>query len=495
MTGGAVLAASLAVPGIGWAAPRPVELELVGRTPAQGAAGAEIAAHDPRTQRLYVTNAEADALDIYDARRPGLNPVRIDLSPYGGGPNSVDVAQKHGGIVAVAVEAEAISDPGTVELFDTAGRHLASVPAGPLPDMVTFTHDEHHLLVANEGERQSDDDDAEGSVTVIDIRRGARRARARTATLDGVPTAGDIRTTVGMEPEYIAPAPDDRLAYVSIQEANAIGVLDVDDAVFRVIRGLGAKSFAAGRGNALDPSDRDGDGGTAAIRIAPWPVNAFYMPDAVAAYRAGGRTWVATANEGDFQVDDADRARVNTLDLDDEAFPDQAALKSSAQLGRLRVSNRDGDTDGDGDFDALYAAGGRSMSILDARGALAYDTGPELERITAALDPLHFNADHEAEGFDARSPDKGPEPEGVDTGVVRGRTYAFLAAERSGGILAYDLSDTPGKAGFAGYTTTRPDDLGPEGVRFVPAEESPTRGPLVLVTHEITGTVAVFAVR
>ena len=135
------------------------------------------------------------------------------------------------------------------------------------------------------------------------------------------------------------------------------------------------------------------------------------------------------------------------------------------------------------------------MSILDASGALAYDTGSELERITAAVDPLHFNADHEAEGFDVRSPDKGPEPEGVDTGVVGGRTYAFLAAERSGGIFAYDLSDEPGKAGFAGYTTTRPDDLGPEGVRFVPAKESPTRGPLVLVTHEITGTVAIFALR
>src|SRR5262245_61408826 len=129
MTGGAVLAASLAVPGIGWAAPRPVELELVGRTPALGEAGAEIAAHDPRSQRIYVTNAGANALDIYDARRPGRDPVRIDLSPYGGGPNSVDVSGKHGGIVAVAVEAEDVSDDGTVELFDTRGRHLASVPA------------------------------------------------------------------------------------------------------------------------------------------------------------------------------------------------------------------------------------------------------------------------------------------------------------------------------------------------------------------------------
>ena len=102
MTGGAALAASLAVPGIGWATPRPVELDLVGRTPAAREAGAEIAAHDPRTQRLYVTNAGANALDIYDARRPDRDPVRIDLSPYGGGPNSVDASEKHGGIVATS---------------------------------------------------------------------------------------------------------------------------------------------------------------------------------------------------------------------------------------------------------------------------------------------------------------------------------------------------------------------------------------------------------
>ncbi len=271
MIGGAALAATLAVPGIGWAAPAPVQLELIGRTPAQGEAGAEIAAHHARTQRIYVTNAGANSLDIYDATDPGADPVVIDLSPYGGGPNSVDVSDKRGGIVAVAVEADDISDAGTVELFDAAGEHLATVPAGPLPDMVTFTHDEHHILVANEGERQSDDDDAPGSVTVIDIRRGPENARARTAELDDAPTAGEIRTTVGMEPEYIAPAPDDRLAYVSIQEANAIGVLDVDDAVFRVIRGLGTKSFAEGSGNALDPSDRDGAGGTRRSASTPGP--------------------------------------------------------------------------------------------------------------------------------------------------------------------------------------------------------------------------------
>jgi hypothetical protein len=32
-------------------------------------------------------------------------------------------------------------------------------------------------------------------------------------------------------------------------------------------------------------------------------------------------------------------------------------------------------------------------------------------------------------------------------------------------------------------------------VRFVPAHESPTHRPLVLVTNEITGTITILAVR
>ncbi len=478
------LAALALLPAAAAARPAPVALELLGRTPALGEGGAEIAAYAPAAKRIFATDAAANTLDIYDASTPAA-PVpagSIDLAPYGGGPNSVDVS---GNLVAVAVEADVVTDPGTVELFTTGGQHLASVPAGPLPDMVKFTHDGRTLLVANEGE-PADGVDPEGSVSVIDLRRGPARARVRTASLTGVPRLGPIRD-VGLEPEYITTAFSDRLAYVSIQEANAIGVLDIDDARFRLLRGLGFKDHGRPE-NAFDPSDRDGG-----IHINPWPnVFGMYQPDAIAAYQTGPFTWIVTANEGDAQVDGSEEDRVEDLVLDPDAFP--AGAQDEANLGRLTVTNRQGDTDGDGDFDRLFAFGGRSMSVLDPLGGIASDTGDELERLTARLDPGNFNKDNEPSVIDNRSDNKGPEPEGLDVGRVGARQYAFLAAERSGGIFAFDLSHRPGRASFAGYLNTRDADLGPEGVRFVPASDSPTRRPLLLVTNEISGTVALIGV-
>ena len=41
----------------------------------------------------------------------------------------------------------------------------------------------------------------------------------------------------------------------------------------------------------------------------------------------------------------------------------------------------------------------------------------------------------------SRSDDKGPEPEGVDVGVINGTIYAFIGLERSGGVMVYDITD------------------------------------------------------
>ena len=135
------------------------------------------------------------------------------------------------------------------------------------------------------------------------------------------------------------------------------------------------------------------------------------------------------------------------------------------------------------------------MSVLDPLGGIVSDTGDDLEQLTAQLDPGNYNKDNEPSDIDNRSDNKGPEPEGLDVGRIGGRQYAFLAAERSGGIFAFDLTDRPGRASFAGYLNTRDADLGPEGVRFVPASDSPTHRPLVLVTNEISGTVDLIGVR
>jgi 2',3'-cyclic-nucleotide 2'-phosphodiesterase / 3'-nucleotidase / 5'-nucleotidase len=487
-----------------------LELSFVGRTAPAGETGAEIAAFDPDTERAFVTNALANSLDVFDLSDPSAPvPVgTIPLGQFGGVPNSVDTTDEHGGLVAVAMEAPVKTDPGTVELFDADGRHLDSIGAGAQPDMLTFADHGDRLLIANEGEPATDGSvDPEGSVTVIDLDDGLDDIRRRTARFRGVRLRGPVRIfgpgatpAQDLEPEYIA-AFGDR-AWVTLQENNAIGLLDLDRARFDLVRSLGFKDHGLVR-NAFDPSDEDG------IEIEPWDnVFGMYQPDAIAAYRTdasrrshrkrggrgGARVRLVTANEGDARDWDffAEEERVGDLPLDPNAFAPDAS--EDENLGRLTVTTTLGDPDGDGDFDELYPLGGRSMSVLDDDGRIEFDTGSLLEEFTAGLGLDFFNLDN-AEGSepDNRSDNKGPEPEGIAVGEVRNRKYAFLGLERQGGILAFDLEARRGEARIAGYINTRDDDLGPEGIEFVPAEESPTDEALLLVTYEISGTLAVYS--
>ncbi len=242
----------------------------------------------------------------------------------------------------------------------------------------------------------------------------------------------------------------------------------------------------------LDASDRDGEGGGRRINIQPWPVFGQYMPDGIAAFSVDGQAYYVTANEGDTRDEDD---RIGSLTLDPSAFPNAAALQQNAALGRLNASSIDGDVDGDGDYDRLMIYGARSFSVWDAAGNLAWDSGSELERITAEQTPALFNAnDGDPTRWDERSDDKGPEPEGLTVGVVAGRPYAFVGLERAGGgVMVYDLNN-PRQPAFVQYVRSD-GDISPEGVLFIPAERSPTEKPLVVLTHEVSNTVSIYEVR
>jgi hypothetical protein len=473
--------------------PDPVSLTTLGNTAPLGVGGAEIAAFDPRSDRAFATNATAKRLDVYDFSNPTA-PTLLKSVTLPGGPNSVAV--RRDGLVAVAVEASPKTNPGSIQFFDTDGTPLGSVGTGALPDMLTFAKD-GTLLVANEGEASDDGSaDPEGTVSIIEVNRKATRISLDTADFHGVKTSGPVRVVCAgatlqqdLEPEYIAPGRDGE-ALVTLQEGNAVGVLDVDKARFKLVRSLGFKDHGQ-VANALDPSDKDGG-----VNIAPWSnLLGMYQPDAIAGYTIKGDTYFVTANEGDAREREGckEESRVKDLALDPVAFAN--GEKADAKLGRLTVTKTLGDSDGDGDYDKLYSFGGRSMSILDDDGKLVFDTGSELERLVAQFELSIFNADNvEPAQLDNRSDNKGPEPEGVTVGEVGKTTYAFLIAERQGGIYAYDLEHRKGKASFAGYLNIRPTNLGPEGVLFVPGHDSPNGQPLLLVTNEISGTIAAVAI-
>jgi hypothetical protein len=434
------------------------------------------------------------------------------VTPFGHHANSVAV---RGGLVAVAVEADPKSDPGAVVFFDTSGALRGGVPVGSQPDMLTFTPDGRWLLVANEGEPESDySADPAGSISLIPVSGNVAALTAASVVTagfeawdlpglvpDGVRISGPSPLpSQDIEPEYIAVAPSSRLAWVTLQENNALALLDIRLGRIVELLPLGTKDHALA-GAELDASDKD-----SAIALKSWPVHGMYMPDSIAPFRAQGKTWLITANEGDTRDWDAfsDEARVSSLDLDPTAFPDAAALQLPANIGRLVVSTQDGDTDGDGDHDALYAFGARSISIWTPDGELAWDGGDQLEALIADVLPAEFNADNTENGsFDSRSDNKGPEPEGLAVATLFGTTWAFVGLERVGGIVALDLSD-PLAPQLAAYVNTRdfsgdPEagtagDLGPEGLLVIPAQRSPTGEPLLVVAFEVSGSTGIFRI-
>lgn len=463
--------------------------------------GAEIPAYDPASRKLFVTGPN-NRLDIADISNPA-SPIRlpsIDLSPYGAGVNSVAIKN---GIVAVAMEASQITNNGSVVFFNTNGVFQSQVTVGALPDMLTFTPDGNRVLVANEGEARGAIN-PDGSISIIDLSTGVLNATVNTATFtsfngqenalrnQGVRIFPGQTVSQDVEPEYITVSDDGTTAWVSLQENNAVAVVNIVNAQVTSILPLGAKNFNA-PGNGLDPSDRDGG-----VNINNWPVFGLYQPDTIATVTIAGQTYLITANEGDTR-DEA--RRVSSLTLDPNVFPNAAELQLAQNLGRLDVSSIDGRND-QGQYSQLFAYGGRSFSIWNVTNGLSqvFDSGDDFEQILAAfsatpLTPSIFNSDGTPSSFDSRSDNRGPEPEGLAVGTVGNRLYTFVGIERAGGFMVYDITN-PSHPFFVDYINDwQLGDISPEGLLFIPAADSPNGTPLLIVANEVSRNLAIYSVK
>lgn len=552
--GGTVLApATSAAPGGSAAGPaagpdranpsgRTVELTLAGshETGVFDGSAAEIPAFDPSTDRLFVVNASAGAVDVLQVGADGVPTFETSLATAGRAAadgstvdagavvNSVAVA---GGLLAVAVQAEDKTDHGWVLFYATADlSYLGGVRAGALPDSLAFAPHGGTVVVANEGEPADDfSTDPEGTISVIDVPRSMRQfdrlsqASVRTVDFrqfdagtplpDGVRVFGpDVAVPEGqepagsvarnLEPEYVTVDPTGRTAYVSVQEANAIAVVDLRSATLTDLWALELTDWSVD--GTLDVSDRDG-----AIQRAHWPVLGVPMPDGLDTYRWRGQDLVVTANEGDSREwgDFIDAERVKDLEL-----CEPGDLQADEHLGRLNAVTDLGYDAERGCYTQLHAFGSRSFSIYTADGERLFDSAGLIEQtveelIAAGELPEHaFNANNdETPSFDARSDDKGPEPEDVVVGQVQGRTYAFVGLERIGGVMVFDVTD-PRAVSYVAYVNDRTwdavgedgsaglGDLGAEGLAFVPASASPTGEALLVVAHEVSGTTSVYEV-
>lgn len=468
---------------------------------------AEIVAYNSDNGKAYVVNGAQSLLNVFDVAEDGSfgSAEEIDIAQrmqaedetfVYGDMTSVAVDPEHDRI-AVALQDADYTKSGRVAVLNYDNEIIAIYTTGVQPDMITFTEDGRYILTADEGEPRmgygTGAEDPAGSVTVIDTQ--ATENAVKIATFDSFSASelaakgvvlndpdGDgisLSAAEDLEPEYIAVK--NMTAYVALQEANAIGVLDIAAGQFTAVEPLGFKDYSLEE-NAIDLDDSDG----AYLPKTYEDTYGVYMPDGISVYEADGKTYLLTANEGDAR---------EWGDFTDEEKRTLVSADGTVTAEKVRVLNNTVKT-GIGEGSYLYGA--RSFSIFEvgAEGlSLVYDSANDFESMTWEFLPEYYNASNDDVELESRTAKKGTEPEAVTIASISGKTYAFIALERIGGIMIYDITD-PAAATYINYVNTRDfngateGDVAPEGLAVIENGDN----AYLLAAFEVSGTVACYEV-
>ena len=465
----------------------PGTFKEIGSITIGGEAAAEISTYDEKTKRLFTVNNsgtnQIDVIDISDLSKP-IKIGKIDLTPYEGASNSVDV---YDGKLAVALESTTNKQGnGKVVIFNTTDYSLIKqVTVGALPDMITFSPDGKYIMTANEGEPNTDySQDPNGTISIIETSTYAVTTldfasfapQAETLKKDGFRISKVAKSFAqDIEPEYVTISDDSKTAWVTLQENNGVAKVDLTSKTITAIYPLGFKNYNTAE-NAIDVSDKDDK-----IAFNPWKAKGMFMPDAISHFSANNVPYFVTANEGDAReyTANTDIKRMKDLTLDATVFPDAATLKLETNLGRLNLIADMGDNDGDGDLDEMVAFGARSFSIWNgSTGKIVYDSKNDVDKKTQELGTYD----------DKRSDDKGSEPEAVKVVKMGNQNILFVGLERSDAFMTYDVTNPTSPQ----YLQTVKTGDAPEGVLFIPASKSPTKRSLLVVSSEGDGTVKIY---
>ena len=413
-----------------------------------------------------------------------------------------------GSKLAVAIQAENYADTGRVALFTCNADGTLTFDkvyeTGVQPDMVTFASNDSKILTADEGEpRDGYGDgiiDPKGTVTIINLAdqtvsqvdfTSYDNSDSREQLVEsGVILKKNTNPSVDFEPEYIAVG--DKTAYVTLQEANAIAVIDLNQQSLTGVYSAGYEDYST---CAVDIDKKD-----EAYKPAVYEtLRGIRMPDGIATYHINGVDYIVTANEGD------SREWGEYLNEDERNFgkgetspTGKITAENSGLTGKV-VFFDSSDYDGlDSELDYLF--GGRSFTVFkaDEKGLTEiYTSGNEFEAKTAGYEPEHFNCSNDNNDIDDRSGKKGVEAENVTIGNVGEKIYAFIGLERIGGVMLYDVTN-PEKISYANYINSRDfsadiaGDDSPEGLCFISESESVDGNAHLLTACEVSGTVAAY---
>ena len=509
--------------------------EIVSISSGDGEGSNEIAAFHAGSKRIFATNGVKNAIDIFDISDVA-NPKKlssVSLSPYGNDVTSVAAGKDV--VVAVVLVSETFSATGVpttpngkIVVFDPNGKVLSSPDIlGVLPDSVTFAPNGTTALVAIEAqpvcakdnpattEKETSDyskaSDPVGGVSVVDLTNPAAPV-VRFAGFDkftvaemrakGIAVSSVVNNvSKDFEPEFVT-AVDNNYAYVTIQEANAIGKLNIESATFESItRAFESRVSRVAR----DTSDKDSGAGPRTYQN----VVGASQPDAIAGFKVGLGNYFLTANEGDAREYTClnDDLRSAALKVDTRRFRDWTTLSGLAALGRAKVNPNIGDKDGDGDIDTIHLRGSNSMTMY-RDGVAIWDSGELLDQVqTQAFGVANINGSHSYSSDKStmnyvgqdRSDDKGAEPEGVALGMVGDRRIAILGLERMTALAIFDIT-RPLFPVFQEWIQMLPTKAtpakdvkhwSPEGIVFVPADKSPSGKALIITSYELSGSLSI----
>ena len=433
----------------------------------------EISAYVSIGGKLFVlSSGGGGSLQVTDARVPSL-PVLVERKMYGDFVSTSVAAYKD--LVAVALvpsNYETNPTKGVVRFYRMGSNGtltaLRDVEVGYLPDGIAFSDNGLQLVIANEGSPSSNYGiDPIGSVGIIDITNPTQTPSFSYTDLSfadiplppGVRKSGPTGTTQAqdIEPEYVSILGGK--ANVTLQENNAVAVVDLATRRILEVRALGSVDFSR---QALDLSDRDGaENASVFLPKLGQAFTGLRMPDGIAAFTVNLKNFFITANEGDA------REYGSYVDV---------TRNAAAPNGRLNTI-KDPAPSGP---NTTTAIGSRSLSIFNAdTGALVWDSGTSLQTIAVAAGVY----------ADSRSDDKGVEVESVITTKLNGRTYAIAALERStkSTIVVFDVT-TPAKSSYVSHLVID-GSVSPEGLLVIPSKDSPTGRAQLMISNEVSNTL------
>lgn len=403
--------------------------------------------------------------------------------------------------LAVALQASNFNENGRVAIFDCNDDGTLTLSkileVGVQPDNIVYSKDDKQILTANEGEPREGYDnsiDPKGSISVINTSNYS----VNTITFDsfdskrdelikeGIIIKKDTNPSTDFEPEYISVS--NTKAYITLQEANAIAILDLTTQEITNIYSAGYEDYSK---IAVDIDKKD----EAYNPKTYSSLRGIRMPDSIAVKTINGSDYIITANEGDSREwgNYLNELEVN-FSKDETSPTGKITAQNSGLSGKVVFFNTN-------DYDGLnsandYLFGGRTMTIYKLENDQLkeiYTTGSDFEKITANYLPENFNCSNDDKTIDDRSGKKGPEAESVTIGTINDHTYAFVGLERIGGIMVYDISD-PADTKYVNYINSRDfnnetGDNSPEGLKFIQGKNNNAQ---LIAAYEVSGTVGLY---